>query len=530
MSLLSSSLQGTTYLILLQATSRVLTFSLNQLILRYTTPSIFGFATVQLELLLSSILFLCREGFRVAIQRLPLDGHDKARDIINLSYIPVSTGLFTASILSWTYISQASAESQAIPYFTSTVYIYAASTIIELLSEPGYNVALHKLQYKLRAKCEGSAIFTRCVVTFVVSAYGGSGIGALAFALGQLAYSIVLLVLYQHSLRSTSVHILPGPLSSGKWFDVVLLKLSFANTAQGILKHILTEGDKIMISYFSSNKEQGTYGLAANYGGLIARIVLQPIEEASRSYFSNLLPFSVSSEAATRDTPNGTKSTQSPVSTKEEHERKETAKSILALIVRSYVILSLLLVSFGPKLTSDLLPQVLSPTWSQVTPVLSAYCYYIPLLALNGILEAFVSATASPGVMRRQGLFWLPCSLVFGVAGLLFRHRGAQGLVFANCLNLSMRIVWASVYTYNFFGGVEARSVLPPWTSLATISSCAACFRMIGSGSNSLTTYLCTTAALGLSTVIVIGAGEYQTLPTSVRTNMQQKLSILRRP
>src|SRR3981189_455628 len=83
-SVLGASARGASYLILLQLFTRLLTFTFNQLILRHTTPATFGFATIQLELLSSTILFLSREGFRIALQRSP----GELQRTVNLAYIP----------------------------------------------------------------------------------------------------------------------------------------------------------------------------------------------------------------------------------------------------------------------------------------------------------------------------------------------------------------------------------------------------------------------------------------------------------
>ena len=37
-------------------------------------------------------------------------------------------------------------------------------------------------------------------------------------------------------------------------------------TAQSVVKHFLTEGDKFLISYLSPLADQGGYALASNYG------------------------------------------------------------------------------------------------------------------------------------------------------------------------------------------------------------------------------------------------------------------------
>src|ERR1700733_2560590 len=82
--ILSASATGASYLILLQVFTRLLTFTFNQLILRHTTPSVFGFATIQLELLSGTVLFLSREGFRIALQR----DRGEIQRTVNLAYIP----------------------------------------------------------------------------------------------------------------------------------------------------------------------------------------------------------------------------------------------------------------------------------------------------------------------------------------------------------------------------------------------------------------------------------------------------------
>ncbi|MCT6562737.1 oligosaccharide translocation protein RFT1, partial [Staphylococcus aureus] len=56
-------------LILLQLLSRLLTFGLNQVLVRLAPPSVFGTAAIQFDLVASTILFLSREGVRNALLR-----------------------------------------------------------------------------------------------------------------------------------------------------------------------------------------------------------------------------------------------------------------------------------------------------------------------------------------------------------------------------------------------------------------------------------------------------------------------------
>lgn len=43
-------------------------------------------------------------------------------------------------------------------------------------------------------------------------------------------------------------------------------------TAQSLLKHLLTEGDKFILSWVSPLEDQGGYAIAVNYGESIEKI------------------------------------------------------------------------------------------------------------------------------------------------------------------------------------------------------------------------------------------------------------------
>ena len=72
------------------------------------------------------------------------------------------------------------------------------------------------------------------------------------------------------------------------WLDARLSKLALMFTAQSFVKHLLTEGDKIVLSFAASLYDQGVYALAQNYGSLVARLALGPLEESARVLFSKM--------------------------------------------------------------------------------------------------------------------------------------------------------------------------------------------------------------------------------------------------
>lgn len=222
-SLLSASAEGAKFLILLQVGSRMLTFVVNQVLLRFLSPELLGIS-VQLELFMISVLYFSRESLRTALQRHTASdkelGMEKQKEdgggllvegtlaaqsqtVVNLSLLTVPLGVIFAAVLALFYShSFASSETAAQPYFNHSIALYTLATLLELMSEPCFALAQQKLLYKLRAGAESAAAFTRCVLTCGLTVYAArvaqieGGLGPLPFAVGQVGYAVVLLGVY----------------------------------------------------------------------------------------------------------------------------------------------------------------------------------------------------------------------------------------------------------------------------------------------------------------------------------------------
>jgi oligosaccharide translocation protein RFT1 len=237
------------------------------------------------------------------------------------------------------------------------------------------------------------------------------------------------------------------------YFSWPLLTLGRSLFMQSIFKHILTQGDTLLISSLASPSDQGIYALANNYGGLVARLVLQPIEESSRNYFGKLLSGTPSQALILK------------------------ARTNLHTLLRAYVLLSVCVLAVGPTVAPLLLKIIASRTWSDAGAghVLAVYCYYIPLLAINGLTEAFVSSVATKGEVDRQSLWMLAFSAGFGAAAYVFLRildLRAEGLVWANLLNMVFRIIWSTSFISEYLRRngtrLEIGTMLPRTTTMAT--------------------------------------------------------------
>ncbi|KAK5257469.1 Oligosaccharide translocation protein rft1, partial [Exophiala xenobiotica] len=365
---------GTLLLILIQVASRALTFIGNQVLLRFLSPSLLGIA-VQLELVSVTSLYFARESLRVALQRQPPsppdaeqmqgDRGNATQTVVNLSYLAILLGLAISTAFGWSYLYSAPSAVLGSPYFDIAFRLYAAATILELLAEPAFVVIQQKALYADRARAETLAAMARCFSACIVAVIGHKrhmAPSVLPFAVGQAAYAGVLLALYIVPVlrlsRGEKFSIAPRKLDAdaittginnrtyyAQRFHKAILGLATTMYMQSVFKLFLTQGDALILSFLSSLADQGAFALASNYGGLLARLVFQPVEESSRNMFGRLLSSSSSSASSTQRQPTDTKS-----NTAAEHAKIVQALKYLTNTLHFYNILSLPLVSIAPHI------------------------------------------------------------------------------------------------------------------------------------------------------------------------------------
>lgn len=524
-----SAIRGASLLIVLQVASRAITFVANQLLLRFLTAQLLG-VSAQLEVYYLSVLFFARESLRVAVQRQGTGGGDdhdggnegggdedddedsegtKAREgipgtqatkatdsqsVVNIAHLSLGLGLASSLGLGWVYLRYVDVATASTPYLDTALRIYGAAALVELLSEPAFVVLQHRLRFGPRAAAESIATFLRCFVTFGAANWGwrqSVDLGVLPFALGQLAYGVGLLVVYMWYgsglANSEGFSLFPRPIDEDTassrakrrsptkesyvfgYFFAPTLQLATSLMSQSLVKHVLTQGDTFLVSILSDPRSQGVYALANNYGGLLARLVFQPIEESSRNYFSKLLS-SPSASAGGGEADGGV--------TLETRAKK--ARADLQALFKFYVLLGVVVVSIGPYAAPLLVQIIAGPRWSSsgAGRALATYCLYIPLLAWNGVAEAFVSSVATKSEVHRQSLWMGVFSLAFAMAGfvsLRVLDLGAAGLVYANAINMLCRIIWSGVFISRYFrrNGVEFgwRALIPNGTGLYVLGT-----------------------------------------------------------
>ncbi|KAJ5918677.1 hypothetical protein N7466_010669 [Penicillium verhagenii] len=369
-----------------------------------------------------------------------------SQSVVNVSYLSLVLGVPSTVLLAMLYQHFAPGKALEVPFFEISVTITGVAALLELSVEPFFAIVQQHMWYEKRAAVEMPAAFIRSLATcstFLYASQTGRQAGILPFALGHLSYSLALICGYCLSLlpraHERSFSFLPARIkehSDGNGYMMGLFSLRLTSLAasvffQSLVKHVLTQGDSMMLAAMSSLEDQGIYSLASNYGGLIARIIFQPLEESSRNLFSTLLSPDESGRTNT--------------------VQVRIAKSHLTDLLRAYQLLSTLIFPLGPIMVPQMLRILGGRQWASpaVGDMLSLYCYYIPFLAFNGITEAFVSSAANPAEIRRQTAWMGAFSACYALAAYLFLEiwsMGGYGLVLANIVNMVVRTLWSYAF------------------------------------------------------------------------------------
>lgn len=186
-------------------------------------------------------------------------------------------------------------------------------------------------------------------------------------------------------------------------------------------------------------------------GSLIARILFQPVEETARLHFSRTLGAASLPSESNNDKPDDKKRPSQP-------DPYVPAAEMLSSLVFMHLHLSLIFLAFGPPYISTLLTLLLgrsSRYLSTSAPsVLRAYCYLLPLLGLNGVIEAFVQAVATHSQLASMSRAMALWSIVFVAAtwaGTRAIDPSEVGMIVATGVTMACRIVWGAAFTRQYF-------------------------------------------------------------------------------
>lgn len=484
--ILEKSTKGATFLMLGQLSTKLITFVLNNLLVRLLSPRIFGITSF-LEFICSTVLFFSREAIRVSTLRINNSSDTTAKQrennkddslqiAVNLAHVPLYIGIPLSIVLTTWQYKNINTYFIQLPFFNWSIALIWLSIVLELFTEPFFVVNQLLLNYYTRSKLESFAVTMGCIVNFmVVYAFDQDwfnnfsqqqnletereGIAILAFAIGKFCHSLILLISYLYdyymnyshknlfNLRLTklkkqnyttkeltttsSLSTTTSTNYSYYYFDSTIFEHFKKVYFQLCFKHLLTEGDKSIINSLCTVEEQGIYSLLSNYGSLVTRLLFAPIEESLRLFLARLL-------------------------VNQKSQNLKLSIQVLANLTKFYLYLSLLIIVFGPINSSFLLQFLIGSKWSttSVLHTIRVYCFYLPFLALNGILEAFFQSVATGDQILRHSYFMMAFSGVFLMSCWLlieFFKLSIDGLIISNIINMILRIAFCGLFITKFY-------------------------------------------------------------------------------
>ena len=396
---------------------RLVSFGCTQWTFRVLDPSILGKANIQLELLLTTVLFISREGFRLSLTR------NISSENWNTAWLTIPfVSLVAAGTLVW-HLTIATD-----PDYRLAGILYCMASWIEGCAEPAVLHSLRCMDVPMRASAESMATVAKTLATVMALQYILSDQWQVtAFGIAQLVYALT----YSIFLYAKTYKLLVAPTWSLDW-PTCYLTIIF--TIQGFFKHLLTEADRIVLSTLSDSYNQGVYAMGSAYGGMAARILLQPLEENARLLWSRLA--------------NSTR------------ELQESYTTLVKLVLYVGLIFSTVAINY----THLLLNLLAGRKWGsnpEAAAVLSAFCVYTAFLAANGMTEAFVYGVTTSGFeVGRLGVAHTVTGVVFAaIAPFLVATYGTVGLVAANCVAMTLRSLYSVLFAAQYFGEREKRSV-----------------------------------------------------------------------
>ncbi|KAF8057727.1 r [Scenedesmus sp. PABB004] len=449
-----------------QVATRLVTFSMNLLVARQLTPEAYGLSAVQFHLIITTILFLSREGFRRGGLRVRDEaGGGKAgggsasvaERVLRTTWLVLPIGAaVSAAVCGFVLWRSQDAE----PEYRQAVLVHGVAALLELCVEPLYIISATRLEFGRRAAIETAALLAKCGLTLVLVSRTALH-PARVFAAAQLAYAGVVAASYAaYGLTLAAA----GELRVRSWrwdaADRATLRITRLFGIQAAEKLLLAEGSKLALVALESSYNQGVYGLVANLGSLAVRLLFTPVEEAAFTAFSRAGLGAAGAPGAAG---------------------RAALASTLGIAVRGVSLLGLLAVSFGPWYSWLALRLVYGPAWAATEApfVLACYTCYLLALAVNGITEAFVHGVLDPAALAAANAALVGFSAAHVAASLaLVRAGGAAGLVAADTLNMALRIAYSLWFTRRYFSGVPGFSVrgtlLPSARSLAACAAASA--------------------------------------------------------
>lgn len=340
----------------------------------------------------------------------------------------------------WANVLPLPENEELIASYQQCVSLIWISIFFELLVEPFYIYGHLNGFIKSRVLIEG---FTNMFRTFgmvlivfcesepkeILALFGSLHL------LSSIGYSLLyFLVFYFHFQTSSDggeVTCLSDFLPSRNHLADTRKLLAIVGTffVQTVLKQLLTEGESIVMTFFNllSFADQGVYHAISNLSSLAARFVFAPIEESSYLVFAQCIDRNQPFE-------------------RQPKRKLQVVDRVLKQLLRLMLLIGLVIVIFGFNYSQLALLLYGGREFAsrKAVEVMQCQCFYVAIIALNGVTETFTFAVMSQAELIRFNYLMVALSVLFLVSSfLLVPIIGLPGFVLAVSIQMLGRIAFS---------------------------------------------------------------------------------------
>ncbi|VDN05301.1 unnamed protein product [Thelazia callipaeda] len=351
-------------------------------------------------------------------------------------------------------------STSLVPSYSFALSTFAISAWLESFAEP---YVILSLRYGLDAQYAFIQAFLlimqRVFVLVLVNTMSFVPVYAFCFAqvLSSCCYTLLCIYLLISNIRRAGISI--------KGFDVVYLYPHFPGAlskenmsvlgtfmVHSIFKQVLTDGTGYVLTFtnFFTLSDQAVFDAVEKIGSLVARIIFAPVEHSAYLYFSSCFRRASSMES------------RNEVEVKKGLNAMNGLLHIVAVIG---IVVFTFALTYSPLVVKlyggDLLVNSLGAN------ILRFYCFYIIVIAINGVTECFAMATMSKEQLCSHGWFLVLSSpLHILLSSLLSYVLGSYGLILANVINMVMRIAYCWQHVRRFScGQVNFLKIFPDFST-----------------------------------------------------------------
>eukprot|EP00939_MAST-03C_sp_MAST-3C-sp1_P005087 g5087.t1 len=429
--------------------ARLLTFGLNIVIARNVDKNAYGIGFVNLEMFGSFGLYFMKNGFRRAAIRL-LSEDISGQSSIILSWVAILFSFVFNIVLASIWIANPpDLGGSTIISYNVSVAIMCVANVIESLVEPYFVLEIKEQRLQTKPYVEGVCLGIRTIVlgglclAFQVPFVASYSLAYLAYAcawfIGYVAHRhLVIAAASSPEKTSEALVILPNSgmlrkLWTGRdWQCLWLRDRRHAALCRQLLfsagqKMILGQGEKIILLGVFDEETWGVYALVSNLGSLVLRTLFAPVEGIAFSFFSSENGSGKNDDDEKTDNVSKTR------------RRLAIARVLLGI----QGIIGFVAATFGPVNGYVAIRLLYGSAWADSEETIVAfrmYCVFLFFASLNGILEAYVHATADVRWMQTNVYFQGIASLILCALSWSLRRYQACGLIVASAVSMLLRV------------------------------------------------------------------------------------------